>query len=175
MNRRKFLGLAATASVIAVTGCAGDIGPATETGSPSDRSDTTAPSNCTDTAESGPQSPYDSLTLYQMPDYVTGYDESVILQYDSLGSAAQQAVQHALNSSGAYRECIHGRDQTDIMALFSHIDRRWERTGESFEHTYLNYDPEYYGITLVQEGDFIRVKSIPCTAEACPTTPTPPD
>lgn len=174
MNRRQFLTVAVSAGIFSFAGCAGD---AESTVTPSHGVGDADQDSCANSTatRAGPQLPYDSLTLHQMPEYVTEYPESVIVQYQQLESAAQRAVQRALASDGAYRECTNGREQTDVMTLFSHIERRWEETGsESFDHTYLHSEGEYYGITLVQEGDFIRVESIHCTEEACPTTPTPP-
>lgn len=123
------------------------------------------------TTHEGPQAPYDALSLYPMPAYVTEYSETVVVESQALGSAARRAVQQARASDGPYREC-GGGEQTDVMALFAHVKRRWEEAGrEAFRHTYLHHEDDYYGITLVQEGDFIRVDSIPCGSEACPATP----
>lgn len=175
MNRRQVLQLAASTIAVSLAGCAGDIEPTETASSPESAGDADGETCEGDTPTGGPQSPYDTLMLYQMPEYVTRYSETVIVKYSELGAAAQRAVQQALAIDGAYRECSRGPEQTGVMALFSSIERRWEQTdGSSFRHTYLQYEDDYYGITLVQEGDFIRIQSIPCTAEACPTTPTPP-
>ena len=176
MYRRRFLQLAAPTGAALAAGCAG-------VGSPGRVSDFTDSSNGAKIADcngdtptqGGPQSPYDSLTLHQMPGYVTEYAESVIVDYQKLSPVAQHAVHQALNGDEPYRQCSVGQEQTGVMAVFSRIERRWEAAGgESYDHTYLHYEGRYYGITLVQEGDFVRVESIPCTADACPTTPTPP-
>lgn len=176
VNRRQFLHVAAVTGAGTFAGCVGDVDPTGSVSPSPDAGDADRDGCATDTStHDGPQSSYDSLMLYRMPEYVTEYSDSVVVEYGELGSGAKRAVEQALASDEEYRECIDGEDGTDVMALFSHIERRWEQTGrESFEHTYLLYEGNYYGITLVQEGDFIRVKSIPCTAEACPTTPTPP-
>lgn len=168
--------MTAATGPISLAGCTGDTGP-TATASPPGGGDDDDQNPCpgdTPTPD-GPQKPYDSLSLHRMPGYVSAYPESVIVQYRAAGAAAQRAVQQALTSEGTYHQCTSGRDRTDVMALFSHIERRWQQAGgSSFEHTYLHYEEGYYGIVLVQEGDFVRVDSIPCTSEACPTTPTPP-
>lgn len=170
MHRRTFLRAAAAAGASALAGCAAD-GGKTSTGSPSDSETPVCPHV---TTHEGPHAPYDTLSLHPMPDYVTEYPKTVVVEYQSLGAAARRAVERALASDDAYREC-GGDGQTDVMALFSHVERRWAEVGrEAFRHTYLHRDGVHYGITLVQEGDFIRINSIPCTEEACPTTPTPP-
>lgn len=176
VNRRRFLQATASAGMVVCAGCAERTVP-TAPVSPSRGGDETERDSCandTPTPE-GPQSPYDSLTLHGMPGYVRAYSDSVIVRYRDLGSAARNAVQQALASDGAYRQCISGDERTDVMALFSHIEDRWSRTGgESYDHTYLRYEGEYYGITLVQEGDFVRLDSIPYSTEERPATPTPP-
>lgn len=170
MNRRRILQRAAAIGLVSTAGCIGDgiSRGATETGTPDQDS-------CEDETATGPGSVYDSLNLYELPDYVTGYEESVLIRYDNLSSAAQDAVQGALATDGTYEACSRGQEQTTIRALFARIERRWEDVGrDAIRHTYLVYQGKYYGITLVQEGDFIRVDSIPCTSDECPTTPTPP-
>lgn len=161
MNRRQVLHRAGAIGVVSLAGCVGG--------------DDQNPCPGISFSNDGPQKPYDSLQLHPMPEYVTEYSDSVVIQYRELGAAAQRAVQQAISSDEPYRQCTEGRDQTDVMALFSHIERRWQQADRSpHDHTYLQYEGDVFGITLVQEGDFIRVNSIPCTSEACPTTPTPP-
>lgn len=175
MNRRRFLRVAGATGAACLAGCTGHAGPTVTVDSSASADDAEGDDCATTTSAGGPQSSYDALTLHRMPDYVTEYSGSVIVEYGELGTAAQRAVQRALDADGTYRQCTDGGERTDVMALFSHIERRWGQAGgESFEHTYLRYEGTYYGITLVQEGDFVRVQSIPCTAEACPATPTPP-
>lgn len=170
MNRRKLLRRTVALGVGITAGCLGDPLPTGPDGGDGQTRD-----GCDAETAAGPGSLYDSLQLHRFPDYVAEYSESVVVRYDALGTAASEAVQQALAADGAYEECIRGQEQTSIKALFAHIERRWEAVGrEAFEHTYLRYRGDYYGITLVQEGDFVRVKSIPCTADGCPTTPTPP-
>jgi len=126
------------------------------------------------TTRTGPAAPYDTVTLYQVPDYVSEYADTVIVSYDELDSAPQTAVRRALTANGTYRQCTEGLAQTDVMALFSAIEERWTETGtESFDQTYLHYEGRYYAIGIIQEGDHVRVDSVPCTEHECPTTPTP--
>ena len=170
MNRRQFLAVAASAAPVGVAGCAGvsDSGSTQQDGSGGS-------GGCAGAASTdGPQSPFDYLALHPVPAYVTEYADSVVVRFRDLDDAAKRAVRRALENDGEYRECAAGEETTDVMALFSHVERRWETTGESYDHTYLRHDDDYYALNIVQEGDFIRVKSIPCTDEACPGTPTPP-
>lgn len=175
MNRRVLLRVVASAGAVSLAGCTGASDPSA-TASPSDTTDDDTRPDCpgdTPTPE-GPQGPYDSLLLYEVPGYVTEYDETVVVEYRRVGTAGRRAVDRALGTDGPYYECAGGSEPSDVMAFFAAVDARWAETGESHAHTYLHHDGAYYGITLVQEGDFVRVQSVPCTAEACPTTPTPP-
>lgn len=170
MNRRRLLQRAATIGLVATAGCVSD-----DTAGKTTPTDPPDQDGCAAETAAGPGSVYDSLTLHELPAYVTEYEATVLIQYDSLDAAATDAVRQALATDGAYKECSRGQTPTTIRALFAHIDRRWEDVGrEAIRNTYLIHQGRYYGISLVQEGDFIRVDSIPCTAAACPTTPTPP-
>ena len=177
MNRRRALRRIVTAGTLGFAGCVG-AADRTGTAGSSDGDDTDDGSPCQGATSDhgGPQRPYDSLLLHRVPAYVTEYADSVIVRYRELDAAARRAVGRAVGSDDPYRQCTEDRERTDVMALFAHVERRWQQTARSpHDHTYLRYEGEYHGITIVQEGDFIRVDSIPCTQEACPTTPTPSD
>lgn len=160
MNRRQFLRVAAPFGTVAVAGCA----------------QTADRRNCISgfSTPAGPARPYDTLELHEMPEYVTEYDRSVVVDFEDLTDAGKRAVRAPLEAEGEYRECTDD-EGTDVMALFSVIERRWEAVGrESFAHTYLHHEGTYYGIEIVHEGDVVKVWSIPCTDRECPATPTPP-
>lgn len=170
MKRRQFVQRTATVGLVSISGCIGDRAPGESVGDSNGERD-----ECENTTAAGPGGLHDSLTLYQLPEYVEEYSGSVVVRYDDLGDASKTAVRRALSADGAYRECTRGTDRTSIKALAAHIEHRWEAVGrEAFQQTYLHYQGSYYGIALVQEGDFVRVDSIPCRQEECPTTPTPP-
>lgn len=170
MKRRQFVGRAATIGVVSISGCIGNSAPRGSEGASKQEGD-----ECESATAAGPGSLYDSVTLHRVPEYVEEYSESVIVQYDELDEPSENAVQRALSADDSYEECTRGKDQTNVESFAAHIEGRWEAVGrEAFQHTYLHYRGTYYAIRLVQEGDFIRVDSVPCTGEECPTTPIPP-
>jgi hypothetical protein len=176
MKRRQLVRRAATIGAGSVSGCIGNSAPrGSEGASEQEEKQEQEPDECESATAAGPGSLYDSVTLYRVPEYVEEYSESVVVGYDELDEPSRNAVERALSADDTYKECTLGTDQTNVKSFAAHIEGRREAVGrEAFQHTYLHYRGTYYAIRLVQEGDFIRVDSVPCTGEECPTTPTPP-
>jgi hypothetical protein len=104
---------------------------------------------------------YDILELDPVSEEVATSPDSIVVQYENLGPAAQSAVEKAVTSDDEYRECHRFDDgQTGIEKLFGAIEAKWSEAGvqDAGERTYLHYDGTYYGIVLATL-DMVQVSS----------------
>jgi len=84
MTRRQFVQRMVTIGLVSISGCIGDLASRK-----SDGDSKTEQDECENATVNGPGTLYDPLSLYQLPDYVEGYSESVVIQYDDLGELAK--------------------------------------------------------------------------------------
>ncbi|WP_436927065.1 hypothetical protein [Halosimplex amylolyticum] len=172
MKRRNFLHLGCIVALPFLSGC----NNTSET--PADDSGTSPTvsekEKCSKTStKEDPREPYDELSIFQVPNYVSEYETVAIIGYNELDSGAQRAIDQALSTNKTYVDCIN--DGTEVKKLFNNIEQVWGPSADDlYDSTYISYDDNHYAIRIVQEGDNVKVDSIPCTEESCPATPTPP-
>lgn len=105
----------------------------------------------------------DTLELGVVDEGVATGDGAVVVEYGSLSSPAQNAVEQAASMDERYTECHEfGDGQSGIAQLYARIEQAWgDVDGDPpRDRTYLRYDGQYYGIRLF-ELDVGRVHSLP--------------
>lgn len=105
---------------------------------------------------------YDRLTVE--PTSRPDPERSIVVDVEELSPAVQNTVDEAI-ASGSVKQCHDfGTGTTDVEALWSHIETKWEETGETdfekLERTYLRRKAEHFGLEI-RLLDYGTVDSIP--------------
>lgn len=155
VQRRSFLGLAGTGVLLALSGCVSAV-------------------KCRIDGN------FDHLSLKAVPNYVTEYDQHVIVHYEDLSSSEQRVVDAAIEQGKIKRCHAFDGEPNGIMRLSDRIRQRWKTAGiestVAIDHTYLEREGKYFGISLAML-DAVYVQSIPveCDDQGCRSvTPTRP-